>query len=590
MRSLIIKNKVNQMKDKSKVWSGLLALTIGMGALSSSPMASELQNPAPLENHRESRLKSLLQPAKQLYEYKKNLETTKTFQSISWLDTLVLTPGWSLYTKGVYSAGVKLGMAFGINTNLGLSLVGRFVDRFAPDRLKPFCHRFLESPAITLAYQLYNNAPDFILSNTIGLLGIGAAHAVTDLFGVEQSPARLECEAFAYYCLKRASWEYAEDILGFFSSVSEEVLKSVLTENPMGNRTFSSMPQDLPTTPVPFDVQDCKTDVCRIEQGWQDVKRCIQGAEPNLHGDAWPECRFLYKKQIPTFERNMGDELYSGIKKIGQGAEHIVVEAVLKQERPQFNIKEGDKIAIKFRQSGGSGIGWDLEAYSRLEMAHQYTNSFLDIYGIYVGSYHGVYKIFGESKAGQSYLEYSKKNPEMITPLYVEMDYVPYSFFNGKPGTVPDSVLFELCIGEWSLGAIAGIKINDEQGRHFVYKISDSLRTYEIGGKTFLIKENIIPKRIDYDDVAPVKLQCDRRSLGDVCPVFTLFENKLSDPLKNFYSNYSKKLGVFPFLFKAFKDYEISDEDFQALKQNKSIKLEHYKLPEELLPPEVWKN
>lgn len=476
------------------------------------------------------------------------------------------------------------GQAFGLNPNLLPYIGKKVVARFAPEWIRPYCEKFLSVTPYLIT--LYSHKAEFVASNIVGLMGVGVANLVANRFGIEKSPTRRECEGFVYYCFKRAGWEYADELCQKSLTLLRYLPLDSLHLLFLNFQTLSNVQgnpsQEVPSHPqCPVDIEKdkCETEICHIEHGWHGVKRCIQDQEPN-EGNSfreWPKCRLSHKDTIPTFKRDIGDELYSEIKAIGGGGHNHVFEASLKQERPHHDLKEGDKIAVRF--SGSTQfLNKDFDGYSRLEMVRPYTNFFVDTYGAYFGSFINKFNL--------------TRFQEKIS-LHVEMENIPYSFSDSlynRPGEIegsfPESVFFESCIGEWSLQSIAGVTIGDYKPRHFGYKLSDSVRIYEIGNKKFLMDNEIIAKRFDYDHTDPINLQCSNQPISNVCKFFSMFEDNLFDRLKDLYKN-NKRLGVFQFLFKAFKNYEIGEPKLKDLRQNSSIFIEYYKLPEDLLPREV---
>lgn len=516
-----------------------------------------------------------------IYKYKNELENTRTFQTAWKADTFLLSPLYVLYTKGPMASIMGLAQQASYSSpDLVSNTCLKLVNRFMPEPVRDPCQKFISRASYVLSgYLIYNHCAEFLTSNLLGLTGAYMAHKLLSGSGVESSYQK-EYEAFSYYMLKKAGWVYASDffrgISDLLSFMPQQVLTFMFGEE-LENLPVTSGLENTLTAQCSLDVipDECETDTCQIETGWIPLKECVQSYETGEYfNNRWQECRTVLEKNVPNFNRDISDELYSEVNRVGSGGSNVVLRTRPKEGRSLSGIKSTDEIVVRV-SPGITEMRLDFDAYSRLDMVRPYTNIFTNIYGAYFAR--------AIDKLNFWYVEFF---PDRHS-LYVEMEYVPYSFSEkiGNKNYVTDSVLFELCIGEWAQKVIGGVYIDDYKRRHFGYKISDALRLYEIGEKFFLINNPIVPKRMDYDGTYSLPLECSVETAYDLCPALSLFE--LSSSLKGIFEN-NKNLGLFEFLFKAFKKYEIALEDAQGIQRNNSLPIEHYKLPEEYLPRDVF--
>jgi hypothetical protein len=204
---------------------------------------------------------------------------------------------------------------------------------------------------------------------------------------------------------------------------------------------------------------------------------------------------------------------------------------------------------------------------------------FPEIYGSYFIQQIPAAHITGSDSIVSGYF-----NPEKVV-LMTEMELLDSDFekyFAHKK--IPDSVVFELALGEWAGANIAGMLIQDFKYRNVGLKEVDYYRAYHFGTEVILFPPGILPKRIDLDDLVLLK-QSDKKSANSIGLVESDFE---SLEAKQFYKEIrqarrSKLLTDSGFLNKlaeCFEGYKTTDDHLALIPPSK---IKHFYIPDEYL-------
>lgn len=203
--------------------------------------------------------------------------------------------------------------------------------------------------------------------------------------------------------------------------------------------------------------------------------------------------RFL----TPTFGVHQISQLYKGnLDKIKNGQDAQVSKAVSKIDRPDVGIVQDQLIAVRgtrfatvqeFSSNSATLLNFARASVLR-DPANPITEFFPTFYGSYKangssGAYHPVQLLsFQEMELASSDFEdaYSKMDRQYRKPL------------------VPDSLVFEFCLGEWAGAYFSKIGSYDAKAVNFGVKRNIGYsRTYKIEGKEFIISSDVMPKRLD---------------------------------------------------------------------------------------------
>lgn len=201
-------------------------------------------------------------------------------------------------------------------------------------------------------------------------------------------------------------------------------------------------------------------------------------------------------KKTPIFKDREGlSELYSGDRKVGSGEDAEVFMVEVKADRPEVSLKKGDKIALRrtkqeLNLEHGFGDKSD-QVLARLSVLNEPGKVMTNFFPSFYGSY-----------AAPDFLSKNTRVDDKKIYQFQEMEFVDTTFYNeykhgGK--RIPDSVVFEFCLGEWLGKKHAHTIVTDPKPGNWGLKNVSFYRVYEFeGGKTFTIPPGPMPQRIDF--------------------------------------------------------------------------------------------
>jgi hypothetical protein len=287
---------------------------------------------------------------------------------------------------------------------------------------------------------------------------------------------------------------------------------------------------------------------------------------------------------MPSFmdRQERFNQFYSGAQLLGAGGAAMVYKSYMAFDRPIAGIRKGNPIAIRIKiaaldteQSRVMTLpyaNWNpalMAKLSALGTAHgmKVTDYFPEFYG----AYYGRSAPFTNLNHKQMALSSDSTLPVPIIYLYQEMELVDTDFEKEyEHKKIPDSVVFEMCFGEWASQRILGIEVNDFKDRNIGLKKVDYYRVYRIGRDIYVFPPGMTPRRLDID-------MFDRRKESN--PNCTRF-------LSAWESDEAKQVAKDPNMFHGFSThftkYKITQEELDRLKADHKVR--EYQLDRQYLP------
>lgn len=245
-------------------------------------------------------------------------------------------------------------------------------------------------------------------------------------------------------------------------------------------------------------------------------------------------------------------------------------------ESGRIGLQQKTIIALKiipfFPQSTYNPIGCvhinETAPYAKLSSLEGICEYYPKIYGAYYGSPIS-------NLAYTTWPSSSGKKPAGF--LYMEMELAHRNLYQryGKGGAqVPDSIVFEIALGQWATSTVAKLSIGDDKGRHHVLQDVDYSRAYHIENRTYLFSHLEMPKRIDldvsHDAQSDQQMNCGLSILHDQ-------EVRLSAEARGFLDNLtdsSAARSAIELFYEHFSKYIVREADLPA-----DQKIQHFHIP-----------
>lgn len=306
-----------------------------------------------------------------LYQHERELRDTLTYRT---LVTGEIVSGSLFKYATLGFSGALCDVAYRLTQHNGASVIIKAAERFVPQYLHDSFRQFVTTTMFGLhGYNFYNNPLQHSFGYAFGLSGVFLTqHALGSSYLSRGS--RRECEAFVYYCCRKAGWESAEMFSEGLHSLSENIFQTAIrpssssffvgaaslentqeyvidlngsSDSKMSREKIIEIRGQFPETNGTL-LPKCEIDPCQdpqiftnIQEGYTSIEKCnlINGLEeekclknyinelPNYayHPDVW---KCLYQSQ-PSFIAAGGYSRVYLVKLRNQG-EPIALKAFIK--------------------------------------------------------------------------------------------------------------------------------------------------------------------------------------------------------------------------------------------------------------------
>lgn len=250
-----------------------------------------------------------------------------------------------------------------------------------------------------------------------------------------------------------------------------------------------------------------------------------------------------------------------------------VIPVIVKSQSNGRNILIALKlIPVYSDDSIGYTNNAETAAYAKLSILESICEYYPKIYGVYYGP--SIKHI-----AWTNYLTRDKVKP--LGFLYMEMELVDKKLhlcYGKVQSSIPDSIVFEMSLGQWATSTIANISVDDDRLYHHVLKDVDYSRAYHIGKHIYLFSHSEMPKRIDLDSCSDytrdAKMNLGFKVLQDEKAGLTLEARSFFSKLNDF----KVKHNIFDLFFACFNKYIIQEVDLPL-----DQKIKHFTIPLEFV-------
>lgn len=304
-------------------------------------------------------------------------------------------------------------------------------------------------------------------------------------------------------------------------------------------------------------------------------------------------------KNTPIFsEAEALKDLYSNLAFVAKGDEALVYKATVNADRPEVGLKKGDTIALRktIRPLEGASIDsvHDSSAYALAKLStinNASDGRMTDFFPKFYGTYAAPDFMPGfKGGAGLHYYQEMEFVDSTFQKAYERSTVFPEFFFEkyyvdrDRSDGIPNSAVFEFCLGEWAGKKMAGIDIHDSNLKNWGLNNVTFHRVYHIGDDVYAFPPGPMPVRIDF---ARYLLASNPQKFYSECSLSNEAGRLKTFKAFKFLSDMEKKKTTLFDGFKAyFGAYKI-DLDSPLLQQGEAENVRHYFIPQELLELEL---